>query len=108
MLPDGGNARVIQGEILVTRWVFFERRVRPPMIIENAVQQLLKNLPSAASATFLALFPIVNPFGGVSLFFSLTSTFPAADRSCRGILGSGVQRTGRRIRSGRSQDAGRA
>src|SRR3954468_1764681 len=50
------------------------------MIIENAVQQLLKNLPSAASATFLALFPIVNPFGGVPLFFSLTSDFSAPDR----------------------------
>jgi multiple antibiotic resistance protein len=47
---------------------------------ENALQHLLKNLPAGASATFLALFPIVNPFGGVPLFFSLTANFSAADR----------------------------
>ena len=50
------------------------------MVGENALQHLLKTLPSATSATFLALFPIVNPFGGVPLFFSLTADFPAADR----------------------------
>ena len=59
------------------------------MIVNNAVQQLLKTLPSAASATFLALFPIVNPFGGVPLFFSLTSDFPAAERR-RSALKTGV------------------
>ncbi|MBZ5572326.1 MAG: MarC family protein [Acidobacteriia bacterium] len=41
---------------------------------------MLKDLPSAAVATFLALFPIVNPFGGVPLFFSLTSSMSAAER----------------------------
>src|SRR5580692_5145162 len=46
----------------------------------NAVQHVLHDLPSAAVATFLALFPIVNPFGGVPLFFSLTSTMPDAER----------------------------
>jgi MarC family membrane protein len=50
------------------------------MVGENALQHLLKTLPSGASATFLALFPIVNPFGGVPLFFSLTANFPAVDR----------------------------
>jgi multiple antibiotic resistance protein len=47
---------------------------------EHAVEEILKTLPSAASATLLALFPIVNPFGGVPLFFSLTSNYPAGER----------------------------
>jgi multiple antibiotic resistance protein len=47
----------------------------------HAVENILKTLPSAGVATFLALFPIVNPFGGVPLFFSLTSTFTPAERS---------------------------
>ncbi|MGA9897490.1 MAG: MarC family protein, partial [Terriglobales bacterium] len=42
--------------------------------------RILEGLPSAAVATFLALFPIVNPFGGVPVFFSLTSSLPAAER----------------------------
>ena len=46
----------------------------------NALANVLKDLPSAAVATFLALFPIVNPFGGVPLFFSLTSSMSAAER----------------------------
>jgi multiple antibiotic resistance protein len=46
----------------------------------NAVQHFLRDLPSAAIATFLALFPIVNPFGGVPLFFSLTADFPSSER----------------------------
>ena len=41
---------------------------------------VLQDLPSAAVATFLALFPIVNPFGGVPLFFSLTSSLPDVKR----------------------------
>ncbi len=51
------------------------------MMAENAVTQILKTLPSAAGATFLALFPIVNPFGGIPLFFSLTSGVPASERN---------------------------
>jgi multiple antibiotic resistance protein len=47
----------------------------------NAVQHILRDLPSAAVATFLALFPIVNPFGAIPIFFALTDTLPAADRS---------------------------
>ena len=46
----------------------------------HAIQHFLHDLPSAAVATFLALFPIVNPFGGVPLFFSLTSDFDTAER----------------------------
>ena len=44
------------------------------------VQRILRDLPSAAIATFLALFPIVNPFGGIPLFFSLTSDFAPVER----------------------------
>ena len=47
----------------------------------HAVENILKNLPSAAGATFLALFPIVNPFGGVPLFFTLTSGLPGSERN---------------------------
>ncbi len=43
--------------------------------------QHLRDLPSAAIATFLALFPIVNPFGGVPLFFSLTTDFSTKERN---------------------------
>jgi len=46
----------------------------------HAVQQLLRALPSAAIATFLALFPIVNPFGAIPIFFSLTGDFLPAER----------------------------
>lgn len=46
----------------------------------NAVQYFVRDLPSAAIATFLALFPIVNPLGGVPLFFTLTSDFPPTER----------------------------
>lgn len=46
-----------------------------------AVQHILRDLPSAAVATFLALFPIVNPFGAVPMFFTLTATFRPADRT---------------------------
>lgn len=40
----------------------------------------LRDLPSAAVETFLALFPILNPFGAVPLFFSLTTDFSPAER----------------------------
>ncbi len=45
-----------------------------------AIGRLLHDLPSAATATFLALFPIVNPPGGVPLFFSLTADYSAEAR----------------------------
>jgi len=51
------------------------------MTAGNTVEHILETLPSAAGATFLALFPIVNPFGGVPLFFALTSDFSNAERN---------------------------
>src|ERR1700746_226852 len=47
----------------------------------NALHYLLQTLPNAATATFLALFPIVNPFGGVPLFFSMTADFTPQERN---------------------------
>ena len=46
----------------------------------NALHHLLLTLPAAATATFLALFPIVNPLGGIPIFFSITSGFTSQDR----------------------------
>jgi multiple antibiotic resistance protein len=51
------------------------------MTTPNVVAHVLETLPAATSATFLALFPIVNPSGGVPLFFSLTSKFSAGERN---------------------------
>ncbi len=52
------------------------------MIVGNyGVNEILRSLPSAASATFLALFPIVNPFGGVPIFYSLTTDFDKNERN---------------------------
>ncbi|HKD03217.1 MAG TPA: MarC family protein [Terriglobales bacterium] len=51
------------------------------MIGEYGVANILRSLPSAASTTFLALFPIVNPFGGVPIFYSLTSDFGRKERN---------------------------
>jgi multiple antibiotic resistance protein len=45
-----------------------------------AIAHVLHDLPSAATATFLALFPIVNPLGGVPLFFTLTADYTPAER----------------------------
>ncbi len=50
------------------------------MIPHSAIGLLLHDLPTAATATFLALFPIVNPLGGVPLFFSLTADYTPAER----------------------------
>ncbi len=41
---------------------------------------LLRGLPTAAIGTFLALFPIVNPFGAVPIFFTLTSKSSNSER----------------------------
>jgi multiple antibiotic resistance protein len=46
----------------------------------NVVQHFLRDMPSAALATFLALFPIVNPFGGVPMFFALTADMGQPER----------------------------
>jgi len=50
------------------------------MNAQLALQHLLHDLPSAAAATFLALFPIVNPLGGVPMFFSLTADYTQPER----------------------------
>src|ERR1700719_2244533 len=50
------------------------------MTSAHALGHFLRTLPASAAATFLALFPIVDPFGGVPIFFSLTSSWPAVER----------------------------
>jgi len=50
------------------------------MTSAHALGQFLRTLPDSAVATFLALFPIVDPFGGVPIFFSMTSTWREQDR----------------------------
>ena len=50
------------------------------MNAQMAIQHVLHDLPTAATATFLALFPIVNPLGGVPLFFSLTADYTLEER----------------------------
>lgn len=46
----------------------------------HALGQFLRTLPHSALATFLALFPIVDPFGGIPLFFSVTSSWTGKER----------------------------
>jgi multiple antibiotic resistance protein len=46
----------------------------------HALGQFLRTLPHSAAATFLALFPIVDPFGGIPIFFTMTSSWTARDR----------------------------
>lgn len=50
------------------------------MTSAHALGHFLRTLPDSAVATFLALFPIVDPFGGVPIFFSLTSSWSDRDR----------------------------
>src|ERR1700719_4444346 len=50
------------------------------MTSAHALGEFLRTLPRSAAATFLALFPIVDPFGGVPIFFSMTSTWTPQDR----------------------------
>jgi multiple antibiotic resistance protein len=47
----------------------------------HALGHFLRTLPASAATTFLALFPIVDPFGGVPIFFSLTSSWEPRDRT---------------------------
>ena len=42
---------------------------------------VLHDLPTAALGTFLALFPIVNPLGGVPFFYTLTSGYTRGERN---------------------------
>ena len=53
------------------------------MNAQMALQQVVHDLPSAATATFLALFPIVNPLGGVPMFFSLTADYTTEERDAQ-------------------------
>jgi multiple antibiotic resistance protein len=46
----------------------------------HAFERLLVTLPAAAATAFLTLFPIVNPFGGIPMFFSLTAGMSRHDR----------------------------
>jgi multiple antibiotic resistance protein len=42
---------------------------------------VLHDLPTAVLGTYLALFPIVNPFGGIPFFFALTTGYGERDRN---------------------------
>src|SRR5271166_6654797 len=55
----------------------------------HALGQFLRTLPHSAAATFLALFPIVDPFGGIPIFFAMTSAWTAKDRQ-RTALKTGI------------------
>ena len=59
------------------------------MTSAHALGHFLRTLPDSAAATFLALFPIVDPFGGIPVFFSMTSTWAPRERS-RTALKTGV------------------
>jgi len=54
---------------------------RVPINPQTAIINMLHDLPTAATATFLALFPIVNPLGGVPIFFSLTTDYTPRERT---------------------------
>src|SRR5579872_5361885 len=51
------------------------------MVASNAVEHFLHDVPLAAAATFLALFPIVDPFGGIPVFYTLTGRLTRWERS---------------------------
>jgi len=55
----------------------------------HALGQFLRTLPHSAAATFLALFPIVDPFGGIPIFFTMTSAWTPQDRQ-RTAIKTGV------------------
>src|ERR1700688_3068478 len=50
------------------------------MTSAHALGHFLRTLPDSAVATFLALFPIVDPFGGIPIFFTMTSHWSPRDR----------------------------
>ena len=51
------------------------------MSAPHAVGEFLRTLPASAAATFLALFPIVDPFGGIPIFFTMTASWTERDRN---------------------------
>ncbi len=59
------------------------------MTSAHALEHFLRSLPDSAAATFLALFPIVDPFGGIPIFFTMTSSWTPRDRQ-RTALKTGV------------------
>ncbi|MGA2412859.1 MAG: MarC family protein [Candidatus Sulfotelmatobacter sp.] len=59
------------------------------MNAHHALAQFLRTLPHSAAATFLALFPIVDPFGGIPIFFTMTANWEAKDRQ-RTALKTGI------------------
>lgn len=50
------------------------------MTSPHGFAQFLRTLPHSAEATFLALFPIVDPFGGIPIFFTMTASWTPRDR----------------------------
>jgi multiple antibiotic resistance protein len=46
----------------------------------HTVGEFLRSLPASAATTFLALFPIVDPPGGLPLFFGMTSDWTEKER----------------------------
>src|SRR5579864_7136919 len=59
------------------------------MTSAHALGHFLRTLSGSAVATFLALFPIVDPFGGIPVFFTMTSSWAPRDRY-RTALKTGV------------------
>ena len=55
----------------------------------SALGQFLRTIPNSAIATFLALFPIVDPFGGIPIFFTMTSGWDSRERN-RTALKAGI------------------
>ena len=53
---------------------------------EAALRHVLEDLPTAATASFLALFPIVNPLGGIPMFFTLTSDYTKEERNRTALM----------------------
>src|ERR1700735_1371256 len=51
------------------------------MTSSHVLGQYLRTLPHSAAPTFLALFPIVDPFGGIPIFFAMTSSWTARERN---------------------------
>jgi multiple antibiotic resistance protein len=51
------------------------------MTSSHALGHFLRTLPDSAVATFLALFPIVDPFGGIPIFFTMTSAWTPRERT---------------------------
>jgi multiple antibiotic resistance protein len=50
------------------------------MTSAHTVGEFLRTLPASAAATFFALFPIVDPLGGIPIFFTMTANWTAQER----------------------------